>query len=120
MALGVAPERLFKTLIAPWMRGSSCAVVPVGGTTRSEGAGRRRGRQAGATGRAGRGRASDGLRRRRHLADRAEGAPAGGRRRLREPVPTVYVSAGRRGLQVELAPADLARLTSAVVAQIAA
>jgi Cys-tRNA(Pro)/Cys-tRNA(Cys) deacylase len=33
---------------------------------------------------------------------------------------TVYVSAGRRGLQVELAPADLVRLTDAVVARISA
>lgn len=32
---------------------------------------------------------------------------------------TVYVSAGRRGLQVELAPADLARVTTAEVADIA-
>lgn len=32
---------------------------------------------------------------------------------------TVLVSAGRRGLQVELAPADLVRLTSATVAAIA-
>lgn len=33
---------------------------------------------------------------------------------------TVLVSAGRRGLQVELAAADLVRLTSAVVADVAA
>ena len=33
--------------------------------------------------------------------------------------PTVHVSAGRRGLQVELAPADLVRVTSAIVAPIA-
>ncbi|SEF26898.1 Cys-tRNA(Pro)/Cys-tRNA(Cys) deacylase [Amycolatopsis pretoriensis] len=33
---------------------------------------------------------------------------------------TVYCSAGRRGLEVELAPADLIRLTNAVVAPIAA
>ncbi len=32
---------------------------------------------------------------------------------------TVLVSAGRRGLSVELAPADLLRLTAAVVADIA-
>src|SRR5262249_27158157 len=34
--------------------------------------------------------------------------------------PTVFVSAGRRGLEIELAPADLATLTSATVAPIAA
>jgi Cys-tRNA(Pro)/Cys-tRNA(Cys) deacylase len=54
-------------------------------------------------------------------------SPLGQRRRL----PTVidasaadgevlYVSAGRRGLEVALAPADLVRLTGAVVAPIAA
>ena len=33
--------------------------------------------------------------------------------------PTILVSAGRRGLQLELAPADLVRLTNATVAAIA-
>jgi Cys-tRNA(Pro)/Cys-tRNA(Cys) deacylase len=33
---------------------------------------------------------------------------------------TVYVSAGRRGLQVQLAPADLVRAAAAIVAPIAA
>jgi Cys-tRNA(Pro)/Cys-tRNA(Cys) deacylase len=33
--------------------------------------------------------------------------------------PTIYVSAGRRGLQVELDPADLIRLTGATTASIA-
>jgi Cys-tRNA(Pro)/Cys-tRNA(Cys) deacylase len=33
---------------------------------------------------------------------------------------TVYVSAGRRGLQVQLAPADLVQATSAQVAPISA
>ena len=34
--------------------------------------------------------------------------------------PTVYVSAGRRGLQLQLAPADLVALTGAGTAPIAA
>ena len=34
--------------------------------------------------------------------------------------PTVYVSGGRRGLQVEVAPADLLRLTAATLAPISA
>ena len=33
--------------------------------------------------------------------------------------PTIHVSAGRRGLEIELAPADLARVTKACVAPIA-
>jgi len=65
-------------------------------------------------------------------AERATGyvrggiSPFGQRRRLPTVVDaaalgfdTVLVSAGRRGLQVELAPADLVRLTDAVVAPIA-
>ena len=66
------------------------------------------------------------------VAERATGyvrggiSPLGQRRRLPTVVdaaaldlPTVFVSAGRRGLQVELAPADLVRLAGAVVARIA-
>jgi Cys-tRNA(Pro)/Cys-tRNA(Cys) deacylase len=33
--------------------------------------------------------------------------------------PTIHVSAGRRGLQLEIEPADLVRLTGALVAPIA-
>ena len=33
--------------------------------------------------------------------------------------PAIHVSGGRRGLEIELAPADLQRLTNAVVARIA-
>ena len=54
-------------------------------------------------------------------------SPLGQKSRLRvvidasaESFETVFVSAGRRGLQVELAPADLVRLTSASLAVIAA
>jgi Cys-tRNA(Pro)/Cys-tRNA(Cys) deacylase len=52
-------------------------------------------------------------------------SPLGQRRRLPTLIdaavlgwPTVYVSAGRRGLQVELTPSDLVSLTSATVARI--
>jgi Cys-tRNA(Pro)/Cys-tRNA(Cys) deacylase len=34
--------------------------------------------------------------------------------------PTIFVSGGRRGLQVEVSPEDLVRLTGATVADIAA
>lgn len=65
-------------------------------------------------------------------AERATGYVAGGisplgqRRRLPTAVDagavahaTILVSAGRRGLELELAPADLVRLTAAVVAPLA-
>lgn len=67
----------------------------------------------------------------RWVAERATGYVAGGISPLgqRRPLPTVVddsaarlpavlVSAGRRGLEVELAPSDLVRLTSAVYAPI--
>jgi Cys-tRNA(Pro)/Cys-tRNA(Cys) deacylase len=67
----------------------------------------------------------------RAAAERATGyvvggiSPIGQRRRLPTTVDasaleweTILVSAGRRGLQVELAPADLVRLTSATVTEL--
>ena len=52
-------------------------------------------------------------------------SPLGQRKRLRTVIDSsitslaaVYVSAGRRGLQMELAPADLIRLTEAITAPI--
>lgn len=118
-ALGVAPERIFKTLIAAVDRALTCAVVPVAGRLDLKGL-------AAAVGG-----------KRAELADpaaaaRATGYVVGGisplAQRSRLPVvvdetaggfETVYVSAGRRGLQVELAPADLVRLTGAHLAPIA-
>jgi Cys-tRNA(Pro)/Cys-tRNA(Cys) deacylase len=119
-ALGVAPERIFKTLIAGADRTLACGVVPVSGRLDLKAFAAVLGAK------------------KAELADpaaasRATGYVVGGisplaqKTRLRvvvdasvETFETVYVSAGRRGLQVELAPADLVRLTSAVLAPVAA
>lgn len=118
-ALGVPPERIFKTLIATVDGKLACAVVPVAG---------RLDLKAFAAARGGK---------RADLADPAAAAratgyvvggisPLGQKQRLpvvvdasAEAFETVFVSAGRRGLQVELAPADLLRLAGATSAPIA-
>ena len=117
-ALGIDPARIFKTLIATVEGKLVCAVVPVAA---------RLDLKALAAALGGK---------RAELADpsaaaRATGyvvggiSPLGQRSRLRVVVDssvsgfeTVYVSAGRRGLQVELAPVDLVRAAGAVVAPI--
>lgn len=119
-ALGVAPERIFKTLIVSVDKRLACAVVPVAGRLDLKSF-------AAAVGA-----------KRAELADpaaaaRATGYVVGGISPLGQkahlPVvvdvsaasfDTVFVSAGRRGLQVELTPADLLRLTDASLAAIAA
>ncbi|MGI5212066.1 Cys-tRNA(Pro) deacylase [Plantactinospora sp. CA-290183] len=119
-ALGVPPERVFKSLVAAVDGALTVAVVPVTGEldlrTLAAAVGGKRAALADRT-----------------LAERTTGyvrggiSPLGQRRRLPTVVdasagrfPTVYVSAGRRGLQLELAPDDLIRLTDAVTAPIAA
>ncbi len=117
-ALGVDPALLFKTLIADVDGRLTVAVVPVTGDldlkALAAAAGGKRATLAD-----------------RAAAERSSGyvrggiSPLGQRKRL----PTViddsalaldrmYVSAGRRGLQVSLAPADLVRLTAAVTAKV--
>ena len=110
-ALGIEPARVFKTLIAEVDDALAVAVVPVTGDLDLKALAAR----SAASGR----RWPTGL-----AAERSSGyvrggiSPLGQRRRL----PTVmdesaatldlmYVSAGRRGLQLSLAPADLIRLT---------
>ena len=119
-ALGVAPGRLFKTLIAT-VDGRLCVgVVPTDTTLNLKALATALGGKRGAMAEPA-------------AAERATGyvtggiSPFGQRTRLPTAVdesatgwPTVYVSGGRRGLQVEVAPADLIRLVSAVVAPIAA
>jgi Cys-tRNA(Pro)/Cys-tRNA(Cys) deacylase len=118
-ALGVDPARLFKTLVATVDGTLAVGVVPVTGSldlkALAAALGGKRATMADPA-----------------AAARATGyvtggiSPLGLRSRLRVAVdssatgwPTVYVSAGRRGLQVELAPADLVRLTGATLAPIA-
>ena len=118
-ALGVAPERVFKTLVAEVDGALTVGVVPVAGhldlKALAAAAGGRKAVMAGLA-----------------AAERATGYVAGGisplGQRKRLPVvvnssalgfATIFCSGGRRGLEIELAPADLVRATSAVVAAIA-
>jgi Cys-tRNA(Pro)/Cys-tRNA(Cys) deacylase len=118
-ALGIESGRVFKTLIADLDPGLVAAVVPVDRQldlkALAAAVGARRASLADPA-----------------AAERAAGSVIGGisplapRRRLRVVIDataldrsTVLVSAGRRGLQVEVAPADLIRLTEATVAAIA-
>ena len=118
-ALGVAAERVFKTLVADVDGRLTVAVVPVACQldlkALAAAAGGKRAALADVA-----------------AAERATGYVAGGisplGQRKRLPVivdasaldlATIFCSAGRRGLQIELAPADLVRAAKAVVARIA-
>ena len=117
-ALGVPPEQVFKTLGADVVGALTVAVVPVTGRldlkALASAVGGKRAAMADP-----------------HAAERATGyvvggiSPLGQRTRLRTVVDetvwlfdTVLVSGGRRGLDVELAPDDLVRLTDATVADV--
>ncbi len=118
-ALNVSPDRILKTLVASVDDRLVLALVPVSRELDlkrlAEAAGGRRAMMA-----------------ERAAAERATGyvvggiSPLGGRRRLPTIVDVsatghdaVLVSAGRRGLQVELSPSDLVRMAEALVAPIA-
>ena len=118
-ALGVEPERMLKTLLADLDGELVCAVVPVDGQLDLKALAAALGGKRAAMADAAR-------------AERSSGyvvggiSPLGQRSALRTVVDetaelfdTVLVSAGRRGLSVELAPAALLRLTGAVVADVA-
>ncbi len=117
--LGVPAERVFKSLVTDVDGVLAVAVVPVTGELDLKALAAALGGKRAAL--------AD-----RTLAERTTGyvrggiSPLGQRKRLAtvvdnsaEGFPTVYVSAGRRGLQLELAPADLIRLTTATTAPIA-
>ncbi|WP_267241256.1 Cys-tRNA(Pro) deacylase [Streptomyces sp. PR69] len=118
-ALGVPPERVFKTLVADVDGELTVAVVPVAGQldlkALAAAAGGKRATMADPA-----------------AAERTTGyvrggiSPLGQRKSLPTVLdssasahPTICVSAGRRGLEAELAPGDLATLTKAVLAPIA-
>ncbi|BAL85899.1 hypothetical protein AMIS_6790 [Actinoplanes missouriensis 431] len=116
--LGVEPARVFKTLIAEVDGKLVVGVVPVTGDLDLKALGQAAGGKRAVL--------AD-----RAAAERSSGyvrggiSPLGQRRRLLTVIDDtapglelMYVSAGRRGLQVSLAPADLIRLTSATVAPI--
>ena len=117
-ALGLAPERVFKTLVTEVDGNLVVAVVPVSGEldlkALAAAAGGKKAAMADVT-----------------AAERATGyvtggiSPLGQRKRLPVVVdesamsqPTMFCSAGRRGLEIELAPADLVRAANAKVAHI--
>lgn len=117
-ALGVAAERVFKTLVAEVDGALAVGVLPVTARLDLKSLARARGGK-----RARMAEVTD--------AERATGYVAGGiaplGHRVRLPVvldasaqrhPTIYCSAGRRGLEIEVAPADLVRLATATVAAI--
>jgi Cys-tRNA(Pro)/Cys-tRNA(Cys) deacylase len=119
-AIGVAPERIFKTLIALVDGTLTCGVVPVAGHLNLKAL-------AAAVG------GKKAVMAEPAAAARATGyvvggiSPIGQKSRLRvvvdssaETFETVFVSAGKRGLQVELSPSDLVRAAGATTAPIAA
>lgn len=112
-ALDQSPARLFKTLVSSVDGRLEVFVVPAEAQLDLRAAGKRV------------------VLADRRAAERATGyvvggiSPLGQRKRLPTTIDasaleweTVFVSAGRRGLQIELAPADLVRLTDARVAAI--
>lgn len=118
-ALGVAPERVLKTLLATLDGRLVVGIVPVTGQLDLKALARALG-------------GSKAVMAPVADAERATGYVAGGISPFgqRRPHPTVvdssagafdtvYVSAGRRGLDLELSPTDLIRLTSAVTASLA-
>ena len=117
-AMGVSPDRVFKTLVADVDGALTVAVVPVAGSldlkALASAVGGKRAAMADPA-----------------LAERTTGyvrggiSPLGQRKRLPTVLdasaathPTICVSAGRRGLEVELSPDDLAGLTEAILAPV--
>jgi Cys-tRNA(Pro)/Cys-tRNA(Cys) deacylase len=118
-ATGVSPERVFKTLVADVDGELTVAVVPVAGSLDLKAL-------ASAVGGKRAAMADPGAAERTTGYVRGGISPLGQRKKLRTVLDasageheTICVSAGRRGLEVELAPDALLKLTEAVSAPIA-
>ncbi len=117
-ALGLPPEQVFKTLLVDTGAGLAVGIVPVDGHLDLKA-------MAGALG------VKSVTMAEPAAAERSTGyvvggiSPIGQKRRLptvldasADSFPTVFVSGGRRGFDIELAPADLVLVTGAVLASI--
>jgi len=119
-ALGLEPARVFKTLVATVDGRLGVGVVPVAGSLDLKAlatalGGKRAGMAEPAAAERATGYVTGGI------------SPLGQRTRLpivldesALPFETIFVSAGKRGLQLEVSPTDLIHLTEAAVAPIAA
>jgi len=117
--LGIAEERVYKTLVVQLDKGSlTVAVIPVSSMLSMKQIAKAAGAKKAAM--------AD-----KEQVERSTGyilggvSPLGQKKRLVTVIdssandfPTIFVSAGRRGLDIELNPADLAALTSASFAEI--
>ena len=117
--LGIAEERVYKTLVVQLDKGSlTVAIIPVSSMLSMKQIAKAAGAKKAAM--------AD-----KEQVERSTGyilggvSPLGQKKRLvtvidssAKAFPTIFVSAGRRGLDIELNPADLAALTSASFAEI--
>lgn len=117
--MGVAPERVFKTLVVQLdSKVFAVGIIPVAAQLSMKHLAKAAGAKKAAM--------AD-----KQDVERITGyvlggvSPLGQKRRLKTFIdasarqfPTLFVSAGRRGLEIELAPDDLARLTGAVFAEL--
>ena len=117
--LGIAEERVYKTLVVQLDKGSlTVAVIPVSSMLSMKQIAKAAGAKKAAMAN-------------KELVEKTTGyvlggvSPLGQKKRLvtvidssAQDFPTIFVSAGRRGLDIELKPADLAALTSATFAEI--
>ena len=117
--LGLEPEQVFKTLVADCGGELVVAVVPVSGMLDLKALARLTGAKKAAMAEV-------------KLVEKTTGyvvggvSPLGQKKRLKTVIDesaqgfgTIHVSAGRRGLEIELAPGDLAKLTGGVFGAVA-